>query len=362
MQFKYIIGQSKIKAYLIKCVQNNRIPHAQMFWGAAGIGKLSLALAYAQYLNCTNRTADDSCGKCPSCIQYQKAVHPDLHFVFPYTKIKGKEYCDDFLPEWREMLKNQYFSLQQWLEAIGADNKQGIIYSNESEEILRKLSLKSYESDFKTMIIWLPEKMHESCANKLLKILEEPPSNTVFLLVSEQPELLLSTIISRAQMIHIPNIQADDMKDLFSPEIVRTANGSYLQAKMLLDQKEESQANFILYRMLMAYVFKKDLVSLKKFSEDMVAKGREPIKSFLEYAQHVTRECFIANLQDNTLNYTYPYEAEFTSKFKRFVSIYNIDALTEQFSRASSDIERNVNAKIVFFDLGLQLMTKIKSS
>ena len=212
------------------------------------------------------------------------------------------------------------------------------------------------------MIIWLPEKMHESCANKLLKILEEPPSNTVFLLVSEQPELLLSTIISRAQMIHIPNIQADDMKDLFPPEIVRTANGSYLQAKMLLDQKEESQANFILYRMLMAYVFKKDLVSLKKFSEDMVAKGREPIKSFLEYAQHVTRECFIANLQDNTLNYTYPYEAEFTSKFKRFVSIYNIDALTEQFSRASSDIERNVNAKIVFFDLGLQLMTKIKSS
>ena len=180
--------------------------HAQLFAGQNGVGTFSLALAYAQYLNCTNRTDNDSCGHCPSCLKYEALAHPDLHFVFPIVlkKDKGKEVCDDYLTEWRTFLKDRpYFTFDEWLDCIDAGNSQAIIYSKESDEIIRKVSLKIYEAKYRILLVWLPEKLHPVCANKLLKVIEEPPQNTVILLISETPDLILGTIQSRAQRINI---------------------------------------------------------------------------------------------------------------------------------------------------------------
>ena len=210
MQFKDIIGQESIKQRLRQSVKEQRIPHAQLLYGEPGIGKLQLAIAYAQYLACPNRTEEDSCGVCPSCLQYQKLQHPDLHFAFPIYKEKSNRdsVCNDFMGQFREIvLQKGYFSLNDWYAHIGAETKQGVIYEAESSEILRKLSLKAFGNGFKTMIIWLPEKMHNACANKLLKIIEEPPEGTLFLLVSEDPSLLLPTILSRTQQFKVPRLE-----------------------------------------------------------------------------------------------------------------------------------------------------------
>ncbi len=210
MFFRDIIGQEKIRERLVRSVEEQRVSHAQLFTGPEGTGKLGLAIAYAQYISCTNRTPSDSCGICHSCRKYAKLQHPDLHFVFPVFKKKNvaKPFCDDFIAKWREMvLQSPYFTLNQWMDAIEADNAQGMIYAHESESIIRKLSIKPFEAEFKVMIIWLPEKMNLSCANKLLKMIEEPPAKTLFLLVTEDEERIIPTILSRTQIIRIPAIE-----------------------------------------------------------------------------------------------------------------------------------------------------------
>ena len=251
MLFSQIIGQQDIKQRLIHTVANQRIPHAQLFRGSEGVGKLGLAIAYAQYICCENRSEKDSCGICPSCVKYKKLAHPDLHFVFPVIKPGNRTsvVCDDFIGEFREQIfKSPYFSVNDWYATISDDAKQGLIYSNESEEIMRKLSLKTYESEYKIMIIWLPEKMHGTCANKLLKILEEPPEKTVFLLVSNEPDQIITTILSRTQHIHVPRLAENDIVvtllhdndlDISQDEalsIARISNGSYLNALSALNE------------------------------------------------------------------------------------------------------------------------------
>ena len=207
MYFKDIIGQEEVKERLRQSTRTGIVPHAQLFTEQGGAGAFPLALAYARYLNCTNRTETDACGRCPSCLKYDELAHPDLHFVFPIVakKEKKKEVCDDYLSEWRGFLKEHpYFNMDEWLDYIEAGNSQAIIYSKESDEIIHKLSLKIYEAEYRILMVWLPEKLHPTCANKLLKIIEEPPMKTVILMVSETPDLILGTIQSRAQRIHIP--------------------------------------------------------------------------------------------------------------------------------------------------------------
>ena len=212
MLFREIIGQERVKAQLRKSAQEGLIPHAQLFTGPEGVGKLQLAIAYAQYLACPNRTSEDACGVCPTCLQYQKLQHPDLHFAFPIVKTDAGDVCDDFFEPFRELLLNKgYFNLEDWYTALGVETKQGMIYEKESSEILRKLSLKSFGDGYKVMIIWQPEKMNATCANKLLKLLEEPPEMTLFILVSEHPEMLLSTILSRVQQIQIPRLSEEEI-------------------------------------------------------------------------------------------------------------------------------------------------------
>ena len=214
MYFKDIIGQEEIKKRLIHSAQTGVVPHAQLFTEQGGAGAFPLALAYARYLNCTNRTETDSCGHCPSCLKYNELAHPDLHFVFPIVskKDKKKDVCDDYLTEWRGFLKDRpYFDIDGWLDYIDAGNSQALIYSKESDEIIRKLSLKIYEATYRILLVWLPEKLHQTCANKLLKIIEEPPRNTVILMVSELPDLVLGTILSRAQRINVRGIHPEDI-------------------------------------------------------------------------------------------------------------------------------------------------------
>ena len=384
MLFSEIIGQQEIKKRLIHTVAEQRIPHAQLLRGAEGIGKLQLAIAYAQYICCENRTETDSCGVCPSCVKYKKMAHPDLHFVFPIIKPAGKQsvVCDDFIAEFRKMvLEKMYFSVNEWYAEISGDAKQGLIYSNESEEIIRKLSLKTYESEYKIMIIWLPEKMHETCANKLLKILEEPPEKTVFLMVSNEPDQLISTILSRTQHVHVPRLSENEISrallrnddlEIESDDAAyaaHIANGSYLNALSVLSESDENKQNFDRFVMIMRLAWqvgnKKDHASLKtlrKWSDDMAAAGigRERQKNFLIYAKRMTRENFIRNMQLPDLNYLTTTEADFSHKFSPFINERNVEDLMAEFGLAERQIEQNVNAKMIFFDLVLKVIMLLK--
>jgi len=362
-------------------VREGRIPHAQLLTGISGIGKLQLALAYAQYLNCPNRTEEDSCGVCPTCLQFEHLQHPDLHFVFPI--VGSDETCDAFLDSWRTIiLERHYFDLEDWHNAIGMETKQSMIYEKESGEILRKLSLKPYGNGYKVMIIWQPEKMNITTANKLLKLLEEPPQKTVFLLVSEHPEMLLATIQSRVQTIRVPRLEAETIAQALVNEgmdgtkahdIARIANGSYLAARKKADESEENLQelrDFIaLFRDAYTVGVLKDpqkkyesLKRLRQWSLDMADSkvGRERQKHFLQYAQQQVRENYIRNVGEAELNYQMEAERDFSVKFAPFIHDGNVEAIMRQLDLAERQIEQNGNAKMIFFDLCLQMIVLIK--
>ena len=383
MLFRDIIGQEATKQQLRRSVREGRIPHAQLLAGISGIGKLPLALAYAQYLNCPHRTEEDSCGQCPTCLQFERLQHPDLHCVFPIVKDDSHDVCDDFLDRWRDIILNRpYFDLEDWHKELGVETKQSMIYEKESGEILRKLSLKAYGDGYKVMIIWQPEKMNADCANKLLKILEEPAEKTVFLLVSEHPEKLLSTIQSRVQTILVPRLETHTITDVLmeqgmdarkATDIARIANGSYLAAIKKADESEENQQelrDFIaLFRDAYTVGVLKDpqkkyesLKRLRQWSLDMAdAKvGRERQKHFLQYAQQQVRENYIRNMGQEDLNYQMEAEREFSLKFAPFIHSGNVEAIMNQLDLAERQIEQNGNAKMIFFDLCLQMIVLIK--
>ena len=383
MLFRDIIGQEAVKQQLRLAVREGRIPHAQLFTGIAGIGKLQLALAYAQYVNCPHRSDEDSCGTCPTCLQFEKLQHPDLHFVFPI--VGSDETCDAFLEPWRDIiLTRHYFDLDDWHKAIGVETKQSMIYEKESGEILRKLSLKPYGDGYKVMIIWHPEKMNLTTANKLLKILEEPAEKTLFILVSENPEALLSTIQSRVQTVRVPRLETETIADALcrkgidsarAKEIARIANGSYLAAVKKADESEENQQelrDFIaLFRDAYTVGVLRDpqkkfesLKRLRQWSLDMADSkvGRERQKHFLQYAQQQVRENYIRNMAQPELNYQMKEEQDFSVKFAPFIHDGNVEAIMNQLDLAERQIEQNGNAKMIFFDLCLQMIVLIKKS
>ena len=383
MLFRDIIGQETIKQQLRLSVQEGRIPHAQLLTGISGIGKLQLALAYAQYVNCPHRTETDSCGTCPTCLQFEKLQHPDLHFAFPIVKTDAADTCDGFLEPWRNIiLEKHYFDLDDWHAALGVETKQSMIYEKESGEILRKLSLKPYGNGYKVMIIWQPEKMNAASANKLLKILEEPAEKTLFILVSEHPEQLLSTIQSRVQTIRVPRLETETITEALQQhhidpakalDIARIANGSYLAAVKKADEtdinKQELHDFIELFRD--AYTVgvlrdpQKKYESLKRLKQWSIAMadskvGREKQKHFLQYAQQQVRENYIRNVGQPELNYQMEGEREFSAKFAPFIHNGNVEAIMNQLDLAERQIEQNGNAKIIFFDLCLQMIILIK--
>lgn len=370
MKFSEIPGQKEIIGKLISSVRTERVSHAQLFAGPEGCGSLALAFAYAQFVSCENRSPRDSCGTCKSCIKYERMIHPDLHFVFPVIKDKknNEPVSDNYIEQWREFVKqNPYFGLNKWLDSIEVGNAQGLIFSTEAGEILKKLSLKSFESDYKIMIIWLPEKMHLSTSNKLLKLIEEPPEKTLFLLVSEEPDKVVPTIISRCQLIKIPSFKTEDISAYLTErfrihkakadDISGVVNGNLNRAIELCENEDSSLLNLDRFKNLMRFAWKRDIVSIIGWSEEMAAIGREPQKSFLSFSLRLLRENLMLTLDQikNRLVFLTGDEADFSSKFHPFINQDNIFPFTDEFNKAFAHIEANGNAKIIFLDLGLKI-------
>ena len=369
MRFSDIVGQTAVKQRLINSYKDGRLSHAQLFLGPEGSGTLALAIAYSQYINCANKTAEDSCGICPSCIKYKNLVHPDLHFVFPIiTSPKYKEpVSDHFITEWRKINTGtkSYFNLNEWLDFIEAENKQGSIQKNESAEINRKLNLKTYEADYKTMIIWMADKMNETCANKILKILEEPPPNTLFILISENTDAILATILSRTQMVKIPKIDKQSMLNYIQTEyglaneealfVAENANGNLNAVKGIVSMSEEIGIFFESFTTLMRKSYQRDFEGLIDWSKQVATWGREKQKTYLEYCLRMIRNNFVMNQKASNLLHMSKVESDFSSKFSIFITDANIEEFSVLLSDAHYHIERNGSAKIIFLDMALKI-------
>ncbi|HDJ33213.1 MAG TPA: DNA polymerase III subunit delta [Bacteroidetes bacterium] len=375
MKFSEVTGQKELKNRFIRMIRENRLPHALMLAGPPGYGGLPLAVALAQYISCNNRGEEDSCGTCPSCLKYKKLIHPDLHFVFPVNKGKKLDVkepvSDDAIPLWRELfLEEPYFTLNRWYEQLGFENQQGIITTAESGKILRKLSLKTYESEYKVMIIWYPEKMNQQAANKILKILEEPPEGTVFILVAENPESMLTTVTSRTQIFVLPPVDHESLKNTIAAryalpgkeleEVIRLARGDMYRAMETVRLKEENQERLRQFISLMRLSFKcnEKMPELLSWVDEISALGREKQKEFLVYGLRMIREnLFLGMMADKKqeLVFMNKEEENFSHKFSAFIHAGNIEAITREFNEAIRHIEANAYARIVFLDLSLKL-------
>ena len=382
MLFSDIIAQQKVKQRLLQSVCDGRIPHALLFSGPEGSGNLALAIAFAQFLSCDNKTSEDSCGKCSSCIKYNKLVHPDLHFSFPTAIVKDKKAkSSEYAAEWRKaFLENPYLSLHDWYEFIGIENKQGYMSVEESADILRSLTLKTYESKYKVMIIWMPEKMRTDASNKLLKIIEEPPDNTVFILVTENMEQLLGTILSRTQLIKVNRIPDREMNDALiekfnlsyhdAKRIVHLADGNFNAAQSLAEQLQrdsfgesgsiEIEKDFINWMRMCVMIDKsgrqKEYYKLLNEWIDVMAKaGREHQKNFLHYGLEIAHECLVTNYADASLVRVNDEVIPTFSRFVKFINYENAGVFSEELNKAYFHIERNANPRILFLDLSFKI-------
>ena len=376
MKFKEVIGQEEAQQRLIQMVSEGRVPHAMMFCGPSGCGKMALALAFASYLLCKNSEGtDDSCGTCQQCAMLRSWSHPDLLFTYPVIKPSGssadhKTISDDYAREWREMLsEGPYFSMDQWLEKMKAGNQQALIYVAESEVLIRKLSMKSSQGGYKVNIIWLPERMREDCANKMLKIIEEPPQQTVFLMVCEEPERLLETIRSRVQRIDMKRIETQSIEkalverraidEVMAHQIARASNGDWLKALEELDASNENHQFLDLFILLMRQAYMRNVKDLKVWSENVAALGRERQKRMLVYFQHLVRENFMYNFGNPELVYMTTAESNFAKNFARFINEANVIEINDIFATALRDIGQNGNPKMVFYDVALKMIVAI---
>ncbi|MDR2361592.1 MAG: DNA polymerase III subunit delta [Prevotellaceae bacterium] len=377
MLFKSVIGQDELKQQLRQAVQEGRIAHAQLFWGNSGYGALPLALSLAQYINCTNRTAADACGYCPSCHKIQKLIHPDLHFAVPVNNTKEipaekKPVTDHFLARWREaLLANPYLNEQEWYETIGIENKQGNIGVNEAARIMEKLHFKSFEAEYKVMIIWLPERMNMQASNRLLKLIEEPPTKTLFFLVSEDTTRIIKTIQSRAQPVHVPPIdeealikikmERDGLPEPQARKQARAAAGSYSKLLSVAANDADTTERFASFTSLMRLAYVVDGLALMAWAEELAKTGREHQKSFLTYAEQLLRESFMNNRHAPEVTYLLGDEAAFVQKFSPYVNERNVEAIYNAFNLAMTHLSQNGNAKIIFTDMAMQLAQWVRA-
>lgn len=370
MRFEEIVGHKALKSKLIETIRNNRVSHSQLLYGPEGNGSLLLAIAYAQYLLCDNPTEYDSCGVCSSCKQMVSFNYPDLHFVYPVASVgksSSKAVSLDFIKEWNELITSDgYFGIFRWLEKLGIENKQAQIGVHESAEMLKKLQLKSYSGKHKVLILWMPERMNTSASNKLLKLLEEPPKQTLFLLVSQDPDALLKTITSRCQKIFVPKYSLQETQEFLQNEeqldpnsatvIARLADGNLALARRLAERAETFKDYAILFSHWVRSCFKADVKHIIEWSEDCGRFEREKIKDFLSFCSQTFRDSL--NIHYKTLedhNQIFQ-EVNFElSKFAPFVHGGNTPKILEALDSASYDISRNVNPKVVLTDLSLNM-------
>jgi DNA polymerase-3 subunit delta' len=369
MLFKQVAGNISIKEALIQQVQHNRVSHAQLFFGPEGSGCLPMAIAFAQYICCLNKQAHDSCGTCSSCIKFEKLVHPDFHMVFPVNnnnQIKKDACSDDFLSEWRGMIAdNPYFNLYDWLKSLGIENKQGNIGTEEGSNIIRKLNLTTYESEYKIMLIWMPECLNHYTANKLLKILEEPPEKTVFLLVAESREQLMSTIQSRTQALRFKPLLDQEIEQFLMDEIgidsdkalqiAALAEGNLNLALKLSQESALLKKDIDDFLDWMRICFKINMPKLLVWVDKMAGVGRENQKNFLAHAVQLTRQTLMLNLNLPELVKLTENDKELLKKFSQFVNAGNCDDLLTAFDKAYYSLERNANAKMLFLNLSFRV-------
>ncbi len=357
----------------MQMVNEDRLPHAIMLCGPQGAGKLALAIGLAKRLLATK--VESMFSDQPEYVEsamLKNLEHPDLHFTYPTIKLPSmgsdhKPISDDFAREWHELIMaGPYFTMNEWLEQMGGENQQAIITAGESDELVRKLSLKSSQGGYKVSLVWLPERMNIECANKILKLLEEPPSQTVFIMVCQEPDKLLETIRSRVQRIDVKKIADEDVKSALMEKrgldedtarrISRMANGNWLKAMAMLSVDSENELFLDMFQTLMRLAYMRKVKELKAWSEQMGAMGREKQKRFLEYFLRLVRENFMYNFQNEELCYMTQREEEFARNFARFINEANIMDISDLANLAIRDIGQNANAKIVFFDMALKMI------
>jgi DNA polymerase-3 subunit delta' len=355
----------------MRMVDEDRLPHAIMLTGPQGAGKLALAIGFAKVL--LSQGGETSMfGEPVESPMLRKLEHPDLHFTYPTIKLPSmsadhKPVSDDFAREWHELvMAGPYFTMNEWLELMGGENQQAIITAGESDELVRKLSLKSSQGGYKVSIVWLPERMNQECANKILKLLEEPPSQTIFLMVCNEPEKLLETIRSRVQRIDVKKIATEDIRQALmekrgltedeAQRISRMANGSWLKALEMLSADSENELFLDMFQTLMRLSYQRKVKDLKTWSERMASLGREKQKRFLDYFLRLVRENFMYNFKQEDLCYMTQREEDFAKNFARFINEANVLPIYDLINKAIRDIGQNANAKIVFYDMALQMI------
>jgi len=366
MLFKDIVGQEQVKQLLLRSLNAGRMPHAQLLLGPAGSGKLALALAYAQRILCQNPSEFDSCGECASCNKAEKMIHPDLHYSYP--TVGSKVTATSFIAEWRDaVLENPYQNINQWLQSIGAENKQGNINKDECLNIIRKLSLKSFEGAYKILILWLPEYLGKE-GNRLLKLIEEPPENTLFLLVAENQELILNTILSRCQMVKVRAMQEEEIvqglrehKELSEDQalaIARLSAGNFNEAVNLVEHAENDNAPLFLDWLRICWRGKGE--EMVKWVDKFAKIGRENQKHFLQYGLHFLREYTILKITGREDVRLLAKEMETAKRMTKVLHLQQIDVLTKLFNDCSYYIERNANPKVLFLDASIQIHKILK--
>jgi DNA polymerase-3 subunit delta' len=369
MRFKDIVGQETVKKHLIQTVKDERISHAQLFLGPEGSGSLALALAYAQFISCENKLENDSCGECSSCRKYNKLVHPDLHFSYPFFAKHKEDTALTFIEEWRKaFLANPYLGLDEWRDQLSADNKQANINIAEAHSIIQKLSMKPFESEYKVLILWLPEYLEKE-GNALLKVIEEPSQKTLFLLVAQSQEQILNTIISRTQIVKIPKLKTEDIEGFLmndkgvdltpAAQIAYLSNGNLQSAQQLLIHQENDYHELL--RTWFGASWKNNGLKIVELSEGELAKmGRENQKNFLRYGINLMRECMLFMAETPGLIHLPEKELEFISKFSQILNLAKAEAIAEELEKAHYHIERNANPKILFLDVSLKLVKILK--
>ncbi len=376
MFFRDVIGQNRLKQQLIRQTEDNRISHAQLFLGGDDTGAVALALAYARYIHCKDKSKDDACGACPSCVKYDKFVHPDIHFFFPSApndehKDKQKVSSKLFTDRWRSLLlSNPYFTYYQWLQNLGVENKQAIINASDCNDIIRHLGMKSYESPYKIIFVYMVEKLYYSAAPKLLKVLEEPPPNTVFLMVSENKDRVLNTILSRTQLIKLPVpdeaavLQAltdrYHIEEKRAKQIAFISGGSITEALRLSQHDEEQLADFKSFREWMRHCYKNDAAQILRWVEASSKGGREKQKSFLLYGLKIFRMSLLRNYKLQEMIRLEGEEDTFIQGFSPFVNHKNTIQIVEAFDEAIMHLERNANPRILFADLSFHLVRQMQ--
>lgn len=372
MKFSEIIGQDETKQLLLRAVQSNHLAHALLFDGPVGSANLTLALALAQYVNCEDKQAADSCGRCASCIKTQKLVHPDLHMVFPVANLAKGKTSEAYLTDWRKFLLEQpYRTLPDWLETVGADNKQGNISAEEARNILQKLSLKAYEGAYKIMLIWLPELMNVSSANALLKVLEEPPAQTLFLLVTNQPDKLLITILSRTQRIAVNAFTDEEAATYLRQQLnldettarrnAYLADGNLAEALQLSSQNANASEQHAWFADWMRTCYKQDLITLVKQADQFDGFSKEKQKGLLDYSIRMYRDLFLWQQGAGELLRLPDDEMAFVKNFVKVLTIHHIERIVADLNEAAYHLERNARAKMIMLDMSLTFSRLIRT-